>query len=181
MDILILGGTGLISTGITRMLAERGDRVTVLNRGTTPAELPEGVRVVHGLRDSLEALRAAAEPAPDAVIDMICYSPEDARLAVEAFGGRVERYVLCSTVDVYTAPALRFPVDESHPREPSAAFTYAYDKARCEELLLEAERAGAFALTVLRPAATYERGIVAPVGTAALYLDRLPNLNVTEE
>jgi len=33
MKILIIGGTGLISTAITRFLLERGDDVTHFNRG----------------------------------------------------------------------------------------------------------------------------------------------------
>ena len=33
MKVLIIGGTGLISTPITRMLIDRGDEVTLFNRG----------------------------------------------------------------------------------------------------------------------------------------------------
>jgi uncharacterized protein YbjT (DUF2867 family) len=33
MNIMIIGGTGLISTVITRLLLERGDDVTHFNRG----------------------------------------------------------------------------------------------------------------------------------------------------
>jgi len=32
MKVLIVGGTGLISTAITRSLVERGDDVTIYNR-----------------------------------------------------------------------------------------------------------------------------------------------------
>lgn len=40
MRVLIIGGTGLISTGTTRLLVERGDEVTLYNRGKTKAEIP---------------------------------------------------------------------------------------------------------------------------------------------
>jgi nucleoside-diphosphate-sugar epimerase len=33
MKVLIIGGTGLISTAVTRFLMERGDDVTLFNRG----------------------------------------------------------------------------------------------------------------------------------------------------
>jgi uncharacterized protein YbjT (DUF2867 family) len=33
MKILLIGGTGLISTAITHYLVERGDDVTLYNRG----------------------------------------------------------------------------------------------------------------------------------------------------
>jgi uncharacterized protein YbjT (DUF2867 family) len=37
MKLLVLGGTGLISTAITRELLARGDDVTLYNRGQTPS------------------------------------------------------------------------------------------------------------------------------------------------
>ena len=42
MRVLIIGGTGLISTAITRTLIARGDDVTLYNRGQTDADIPEG-------------------------------------------------------------------------------------------------------------------------------------------
>ena len=41
MRVLIIGGTGLISTAITRALVGRGDAVTLYNRGQTEADIPE--------------------------------------------------------------------------------------------------------------------------------------------
>ena len=40
MRVLIIGGTGLISTAITRALIARGDNVTLYNRGQTKADIP---------------------------------------------------------------------------------------------------------------------------------------------
>ena len=42
MRVLIIGGTELISTAITRALIMRGDDVTLYNRGQTEADIPEG-------------------------------------------------------------------------------------------------------------------------------------------
>ena len=42
MRILIIGGTGLISTSITRELLERGDDVTHYNRGRRKAAYGPG-------------------------------------------------------------------------------------------------------------------------------------------
>ena len=41
MKVLIIGGTGLISTAIVNQLVERGDEVTVYNRGMTPWRIPK--------------------------------------------------------------------------------------------------------------------------------------------
>ncbi len=39
MNVLIVGGTGLISTGITRELLAGGHTITVFNRGLVPLTL----------------------------------------------------------------------------------------------------------------------------------------------
>jgi nucleoside-diphosphate-sugar epimerase len=109
----------------------------------------------------------------DVVVDMICFTAEEADVAVGAFGGLVRHYVMCSTVDVYTKPANYYPVDEAHERRPSRAFDYAYQKQRAEEILEAAHLASAFPVTVLRPAATYASHVVAPLGTMDLYVERL--------
>ena len=104
---------------------------------------------------------------------MLCFTGEDARVAVAAFGGRVAQYVMCSTVDVYTRPARYYPVDESHERRPSPAFGYAVGKQEAEDVLENAHQSGSFPVTVLRPAATYASHVVAPLATMDLYVDRL--------
>ena len=43
MKILLIGGTGTISSAITRQLAESGHELWLLNRGNRKAEVPAGV------------------------------------------------------------------------------------------------------------------------------------------
>lgn len=178
MDILIVGGTGVISTGITRQLALRGDRVTVANRGQTNADLPPGVAQLVADRTDLPTFEAAmAATGPwDCVIDMRTFVPTDAESAVRAFRGRTRQLIFCSTVDVYAKPASRYPIAADEPRSTSGTFVYGVQKAQCEEILLAASERGDFALTIIRPAYTYgegSRGILNTFGWATTYLDRL--------
>lgn len=46
MKILIIGGTGTISSAITRQLAASGHDLWLLNRGTRKDEVPANVRQV---------------------------------------------------------------------------------------------------------------------------------------
>lgn len=174
MHVLILGGTGLISTAITRQLLDRGVRVTHANRGISPHRFDGEVTSVRARRDDVDALTALAEGEHfDAVIDMICFTPDEARIAVQALAGRTERYLMCSTVDVFTKPAPAYPLDETGERRPSPAFPYAYRKAECERILEDAFRAGRLPVTILRPAATYADSAVPSVGSFDLALERL--------
>ena len=171
MRVLIVGGTGLIGTGIVRILRDRGVDVTILHR-TTGGE--KGAASVIGDRDRPEDLARALDSGPfDTVIDMVCFRPEQARTAVEAFAGRITQYIFCSTVDVYRKIVDHYPLTEDAVRDPSPTFPYAFGKVECERVFEGAARSGAFALTTIRPAATYLDSAVAPFGSFQLNVERL--------
>ena len=174
MDVLVIGGTGLISTGITRQLVDSGHDVTCLTRGESDADLPGAVDFVHGDRNDDADLQAAREEAdPDCVIDMVCFAPEQAESAVDVFEG-VEQYVFCSTVDVYHRPLARNPITEDAAREPAVS-EYGENKAECENIFMTAHDGGDFEATVIRPWSTYGEGgpVLHTLGVGTYYVDRI--------
>jgi nucleoside-diphosphate-sugar epimerase len=58
-------------------------------------------------------------------------------------------------VDVYRKPAPQYPISEESPRGADHRFSYAANKVAIEEELERAAASGAFELTIVRPAATY--------------------------
>jgi nucleoside-diphosphate-sugar epimerase len=156
MEVLIVGGSGLISVGIVEQLLARGASVTAFNRGLRP--LPERVTSIIGDRDDRAAFERAFERRRfDVVIDMICFSPADAESTIRAFGGRCAQLQFCSTVCTY-GPEIsgRVLVDEECPQRPVTE--YGRNKLACERLFLEAGAAGKFAVTIFRPSHTYGPG-----------------------
>ena len=174
MNLLVVGGTGLISTAITRQAVAAGHDVTVFTRGETDAEIPDAVTRLQGDRtDSAAVRRARDTAAPDCVVDMVAYEPEHVTEAIGAFAGHVSQYILCSTVDVYHRPVETMPVRESAPREPAVS-EYGADKAACEDLLFEAYRSDGFPATIIRPWHTYgEGGTLHGSLASPAYVDRL--------
>ena len=68
MKILIIGGTGTISSAITRQLAASGHDLWLLNRGTRKDEVPANVRqVITDIDDEAEVLRQIGNEQFDAV------------------------------------------------------------------------------------------------------------------
>lgn len=176
MKVLLIGGTGLISTGITRLLLERGDEVWHYNRGQRSAEFAGRVRTIIGNRYEHAAFEAQVAQLPrfDAVVEMIGYAPEDTQSLLRAFDGKCGHLVFCSTVDVYARPASSYPVTESEPFNPTS-WDYAKKKAACERILWQWQETAKQPFTVIRPVHTYsERGAVLHTfGGATYHLDRL--------
>ncbi|MEO8905708.1 MAG: NAD-dependent epimerase/dehydratase family protein [Polyangiaceae bacterium] len=158
LNALIVGGTGLISTGIAKQLLTRGAQVTMFNRGQRESTLPPSVRQVLGNReDSAAFAQAFQNERFDVVFDMICFNVAQAEASVSAFRGRCEQFVFCSTVCAYSVdtPA-HVLVDEQFPL--TASSEYGRNKVACEQTFTRAAQAGAFQLTIVRPSHTYGPG-----------------------
>lgn len=179
MRVLIVGGTGLISTAIsTQLLASRPDvELWHFNRGKSGPKLPlpGEPRLITGDRknaaDFVAKLREGS--AFDVVIDMIGFLPEEAASLVDACRGRAKQVIFCSTVDVYQKPASQYPITEAEPH--AGLNDYGKAKVLCERILREAHERGDFALTVIRPAHTYGEGggIINSLLGNRTYLDRI--------
>lgn len=155
MKVLLIGGTGLISTGIVPHLLARGADVTLFNRGQRgKSSLP----VITGDRDRpAEFEERLARERFDVVIDMICFSEAQAEATVRAFARRTEQLIFCSTVCTYGVDIpSHVLIDETFPLRPQS--DYAERKARCEQVLERASQSGAFSLTIVRPSNTYGPG-----------------------
>jgi nucleoside-diphosphate-sugar epimerase len=155
MKVLIIGGTGLISAGIVTHLHARGADVTLFNRGQ---RRPNEPRVLIGDRNRPTEFEARLERERfDVVIDMICFTEEQAAATVRAFAGRTQQLMFCSTVCTY---GIDIPshvlIDETFPLRPISQ--YAQRKERCEHIFERASAAGAFELTIVRPSNTYGPG-----------------------
>ena len=174
MRILIIGGTGLISTSTAHILAERGEQVVLYNRGQSFYPSAPGVTTLHGDRTDYAAFEAQITRAGkfDVIIDMVAYKPEDGESVIRAFRGKTGQFIFCSTVDVYKKPATRYPVTEQDVY--GGLNEYSRNKVALEKMLLAAEQDRTFPLTIIRPAYTYGegRGPIHPVSWDAC-LDRI--------
>jgi nucleoside-diphosphate-sugar epimerase len=99
--VLILGGTGQTGPYAVRRLAALGHEVTVFHRGQHGAELPDGVRVLHGsIADPPKMLRQFE---PDVVVHMWAMNAAHAAAFLGVFRGFAGRAIVISSGDVYRA------------------------------------------------------------------------------
>jgi len=153
MRVIVVGGTGNISTGIVKALLEFGHEVVVFTRGQVPSRLPDGVTYLTGDRWDRDNFEAAMQAeAFDAAIDMISHTREDAASAVRAFRG-VRHYIHCSTVCTYGGPLSELPATEACELRPIGE--YGINKVAADECLMQAHADGILPVTIMKPAHTF--------------------------
>ncbi|GKQ39937.1 epimerase [Streptomyces sp. A012304] len=111
-EVLVIGGNRYFGKRLIERLLNAGDRVTVLNRGSSPP--PPGAFHLVADRNDEESLNAAlGTRAFDVVVDQVCYTPRQAELARRVLAGRTRRHVMTSTVEVYEYEDSITPVREA--------------------------------------------------------------------
>ncbi|MCC3274953.1 NAD-dependent epimerase/dehydratase family protein [Arthrobacter sp. zg-Y20] len=157
LNLLFIGGTGVISSAAVARAAALGHRVSVLNRGVSAARpVPAGVEVLPAdVRDVSAVRQALGSREFDAVADFLSFTAGHVRDAVELYRGRTGQYVFISSASAYQKPPARLPVLESTPlRNPF--WQYSRDKIAAEDVLVQAYRSEAFPATIVRPSHTYD-------------------------
>lgn len=155
MNVLLIGGTGILSTEVCRAALELGMEVTVINRGRRKEFLNQGaVHVTADVRkDDARTLREKTGGKQfDVVVDFISYCPEQLRKSIDAFGNYCKHFIFISSATVYKeadGSHLYTEKDDIH----NDKWKYCADKAACEELL--SNGSWPFAYSVIRPYVTY--------------------------
>ena len=160
MRILIIGGTGTISSAITRQLAASGQDLWLLNRGTRKQEVPAGVKqIVADISNEEEVMRLLGDMQFDAVCEFIGFVPEQVERDIRLFKGRTHQYVYISSASAYNKPASNHVINEGTTLA-NPYWEYSRNKIACEELLMREYRENAFPVTIVRPSHTYcERSV----------------------
>ncbi|MCM3172185.1 NAD-dependent epimerase/dehydratase family protein [Paenibacillus sp. MER 99-2] len=115
--VLILGGTRFFGKRLVdHLLWEGKSQITVATRGKTRVDFGNEVNRIKMDREDPQSLAKVAQTDQwDVVYDNICYSPDAAKSACEAFSGRTKRYVLTSTLSVYGDPKPGFTEEDFDP------------------------------------------------------------------
>lgn len=173
MKVVVVGGTGNISTGIVKALLKFGHEVAVFTRGRRPSSLPPGVRYLQGDRRNYPSFETQMQAEKfEAAIDMISFHEEDARSAIRAFQS-AKHFLHCSTVCTYGGPLAEIPATENCPLRPIT--DYGRGKVQADAALLQAHRDGIFPVTLFKPAHTFGPAwpVLRQLGWDYAWIDRL--------
>ena len=166
MKLLLVGGTGVLSSAVARHALRSGFRVTMINRGKRP--IPDGAELLvcdchrHAAIESMLSGRQF-----DAVIDFLCYTTEDVKASFTLYSRHCSQYIYISSCAVYDTRKAGVMTEESAKGLP--IWNYSIDKWNSEVLLAELAATSSCRTTVIRPSVTYgdtriPYGIMPPYG-----------------
>lgn len=163
MKILLIGGTGTISSAITRQLAETEHEVYLLNRGNRNTEIPKNIKtLVADINNEVQAKEALAGMSFDAVCDFIGFVPAQLERDYRLFAGKTKQFLFISSASAYHKPVRDYRISEATTLA-NPYWEYSRNKIACEEFLFRMYRENGFPVTVIRPSHTYcERSV--PLG-----------------
>ncbi len=168
MRVLFIGGTGMISTAVSRQAVARGIELWLLNRGNRPLAVPDSRAIAADIRRFDEMAEALKGHRFDVVVDWIAYGVGDIERDLALFQGKVGQFVFISSASAYQKPPTRFPLTESTPLY-NPYWDYSRNKIACEELLMRAYREHGFPVTIVRPSLTYDRQLPIALGGWGCY------------
>jgi nucleoside-diphosphate-sugar epimerase len=154
--IVVIGATGHVGSYLVPRLVRAGHDVVAISRGEREPyvaaaewQAVERVTLDRELEDGAGTFgERIAALAADAVIDMLCFTPESARQLVDALRPHRPLLLHCGTIWVHGAVA-RVPVTEDEPR--TGFGDYGAAKVAIEALLHRETRAGGVPSVVLHP------------------------------
>ncbi len=157
MNVLFIGGTGVISSACSQAAVDAGINLYLLNRGQTSRPIPSHAKLISAdARQKGSLLDAVTAIDVDVVVDWIAFTTEHITLDYEVFAGRVKQFIFISTASAYQTPPVSLPVTEDTPLD-NPFWQYSRDKIACEHLLMQLYREHNFPVTIVRPSHTYDR------------------------
>jgi nucleoside-diphosphate-sugar epimerase len=163
MKALFIGGTGTISTAISRGLLDKGWELFLLNRGNRNDIFSGKVREIRcDINNEAEAAAKTGDLDFDVIVDFIAKLPGHVERDYRLFKDKTKQYIFISSASAYQKPPANYLVTESTPLA-NPFWEYSRNKIRCEDFLLKMYRERAFPITIVRPSHTYSDGKV-PLG-----------------
>ncbi len=153
---LFIGGTGTISSGITRQLAENEEwELYLINRGNRNDTLPENIKtIVVDINDEAAVLEKLGDMKFDTVCDFIGFVPAQLERDYRLFKGRTKQFMYISSASAYQKPVADYRITEGTPLA-NVYWQYSRNKIDCEAYLMKLYREEGFPVTIIRPSHTY--------------------------
>lgn len=163
MKILFIGGTGNISTSVSKSCIQKGIDLYLLNRGLNGTKISGAKTIKADISDVKNLTSILKKHKWDIVVNWIAFTENDVKLDINLFRNKTKQYIFISSASVYQKPPVFPVITESTPLH-NPYWEYSRNKIACEEILNNAYRKDNFPITIVRPSLTYDRVIPVAIG-----------------
>lgn len=165
-QLLLIGGTGVLSSEVTKLALSKGMQVTMINRGNR--KIADGVVLIKSDKHNYQFIQSRLQGLHfDAVIDFLCYTPEEVRRSFLLYSEFTDQYFLISSCAVFDKREEGRRHIESDPK-PLKIWSYSVNKYESEKLLLSLASGSKCNYTIIRPSITYDNTRI-PYGISPRY------------
>lgn len=152
MEILLIGGTGVLSSAVTTEAIRKGIKVTMINRGNH--KIPDGVTLLKANKNDLKKIEQILRGRMfDAVCDFLIYSVKEIEQSYRFYSKYCRQYIFISSCAV-TDRRIGGILDENTPKV-IPIWNYSVQKWNCEELITKLSSEIGVPVTIVRPSITY--------------------------
>lgn len=163
MKALFIGGTGTISSAITRQLAAEGCELYLLNRGNRQNDFSPAIKTITADINNEEEVREKLDGLDfDVVCDFIGFVPAQLERDYRLFQSKTKQFMYISSASAYQKPLSDYRINEGTPLA-NPYWEYSRNKIACENFLMKMYRENGFPVTIIRPSHTYDERSV-PLG-----------------
>ena len=153
MRILLIGGSGIISSEICKNLLDNGNEVTIFNRGKRKAQIDSRAKLVIGdiRKETIDTIQNKIASQYEVIVDFISYDVEQIKKTIAISNGRCKQFIFVSSATVYKETGLPYTEDSMIG---NSEWDYSLQKTLCERYLAEQTDLD-FEYTIIRPYVTY--------------------------
>ena len=158
--VLFIGGTGNISTSVSRLALQKNIDLYLLNRGNRTLDLPGAKWMAADINNPEETAQVLKDHSWDCVVNWIGFNSADVGRDIALFKGRTRQYIFISSASAYQKPPASPFITEETPLD-NPFWEYSRNKIAAEKRLLEET---GFPATIVRPSLTYDTVLPMAIG-----------------
>lgn len=177
MKILIIGGSGILSSAVVDACIAKGYDVTMLNRGTNNQYINKNAKlIICDVRDEKKVKVKMQGLFFDVVIDFIVYNLEQLKQSPNLFGNLSNQYIFISSAQVYNTSIQKIHEETDETIQP--LWQYSVNKDICEKFLRSYSETHSINYTIVRPGVNYDNrripyGMYPPIGMHWTIVERI--------
>ena len=151
--VLLIGGTGVLSTDIREYSIKKGYDVYILNRGHNKVET-KAKNIIADIRKKEETKKIIQDYSFDVVFDFLSFDVNQLSNTLEIIKGKCKQFVFISSATAYRKTDKGEKIKEDYELV-NEDWEYADNKIKCENYLRDNYKRFVQEYTIIRPYVTY--------------------------